>query len=324
MKQPLVSVIVPVYKAENTIHRCVDSLLAQTLKEFEIILVDDGSPDRCGGICDDYARNDPRIKVVHQENMGVSAARQAGIDNATGEYTIHADPDDWVESTELEELYKKAKEDDADMVICDFYENDDVYHKQEPSSLDSKVVLHEMFQQLHGSCCNKFVKRTCYSDYGVRFPQGIYCREDSYVVCALLIHSIKVSYLPKAFYHYTVDPVKVSLVNYYDDDTYKHDVRVLALFDDLLKDEPVVRKNMQSLLRISMTIRAFYYGGGFYDSKLFKERFYKNFEIMHMHGFWKGKILIGSACLGYYRISYYIYSLLLRIKKRLKCIHYKS
>lgn len=155
--QPKLSVIVPVYNAELTIRKCVDSLLAQTISDFEVVLVDDGSPDRCGSICDEYAQQDPRVKVIHQQNGGVSVARQTGIDNAIGEYTIHVDSDDWVEPTELEELYKKAKEDDADMVICDFYENDDIYHKQEPSSLDSKVVLSELFQQLHGSCCNKLV-----------------------------------------------------------------------------------------------------------------------------------------------------------------------
>ena len=117
---PSISIIVPVYKAEPYLHRCVDSLLAQTFTDFEVLLIDDGSPDRSGEICDDYARKDARVRVFHQENGGVSVARQRGLDEALGEYTIHADPDDWVEPDMLEALYRKAKEDDADMVICDF------------------------------------------------------------------------------------------------------------------------------------------------------------------------------------------------------------
>lgn len=318
MNQPLVSVIVPVYKAETTIHRCVDSLLAQTLKDFEIVLVDDGSPDRCGEICDEYARNDSRIKVIHQKNMGVSAARQAGIDNATGEYTIHADPDDWVESTELEELYMKAKDDDADMVICDFYENDDIYHKQEPSSLDSKVVLFELFQQLHGSCCNKLVRRACYSDFGVRFPKDIYFCEDKYVLCSILVNKIKVSYLAKAFYHYIQYPQKDTLVRHYDEKTYSHDLRLINIFAELLKNYPIVCDKMKTNFKLSMTLRAFYNGRYYYDSKLFKERFHGNKKIVSELGCTKDKIFVSAACMGYYKKSFMIYSMFWRIKQTIK------
>ena len=118
-----ISVIVPVYNAASTLRKCVDSLLAQTLKDFEVLLVDDGSTDNSGALCDEYAQQNSRVKAFHKSNGGVSSARQFGIDHAQGEYTIHADPDDWVEPGMLEELYKKAKEADADMVICDFYEN---------------------------------------------------------------------------------------------------------------------------------------------------------------------------------------------------------
>ncbi len=121
ISKPKVSVIVPVYKAEKYIHRCLGSLVNQTLHDIEIILVDDGSPDNSRKICDDYAAKDNRIKVIHKENGGVSSARNAGIKAATGEYSIHCDPDDWVELTAYEKLYNKAKETDADMVVCDYY-----------------------------------------------------------------------------------------------------------------------------------------------------------------------------------------------------------
>ena len=99
--QPLVSVIVPVYNAEKYIDRCIQSLLSQTLSDIEIIMVDDGSADRSGAICEQYARKDQRINVFHQTNRGVAAARQRGIDMAQGIFSIHVDPDDWIESTML-------------------------------------------------------------------------------------------------------------------------------------------------------------------------------------------------------------------------------
>ncbi len=97
MINPQVSVIVPIYNAEATLLRCLDTLRNQTFQDFEVLMIDDGSPDRCGEMIDDYARCDNRFKAYHKENGGVSSARQYGIEQAQGVYTIHADPDDWVE-----------------------------------------------------------------------------------------------------------------------------------------------------------------------------------------------------------------------------------
>ena len=215
MQQPEVSVIVPVYNAEKYLRKCVDSLLAQTFRYFEVILVDDGSPDRSGAICDEYAEKYPRVRVFHKENGGVSSARQCGLDHARGEYTIHADPDDWVEPNMLEELYAKAKAEDADMVICDYYVEfgkKTELKRQQPSALDSETVLREMFQRLHGSLWNKLVKRACYKDFQISFPPEIHYSEDLYVVVSLLLHPIKVAYIPRAFYHYnqTANPNSIS------------------------------------------------------------------------------------------------------------------
>lgn len=210
--QPKISVIVPVYKAEKYLHRCVGSLLAQTFADFEIILVDDGSPDCSGVICDEYAAKDNRIKVIHKENGGVASARQCGIDNATGEYTIHADPDDWVEPTMLEELYNKAVEENADMVVCDYYrynKNKDYYVSQAPRSLEAKDLLRQYLgQKLHGALWNKLIKKEIYSTYNITLPKDIIRWEDLFVVCSILTNTIKVTYLAKAFYHYdqTINP----------------------------------------------------------------------------------------------------------------------
>lgn len=116
---PTISVIVPVYKVEPYIHQCIDSILAQTYTDFELILVDDGSPDNCGLICDEYAKQDDRIRVIHQENQGLSAARNAGIDIAKGDYLTFIDSDDWVVSTYLKNLYLNITSCVADIAVCD-------------------------------------------------------------------------------------------------------------------------------------------------------------------------------------------------------------
>ena len=116
-----VSIIVPVYKVEDYIRECLDSILAQTYPYFELILVDDGSPDNCGRICDDYAKGDNRIKVVHKVNGGISSARNAGLEVAKGEWIMHVDGDDWIEPDMLEKMYAVAEKSQADIVYCDFY-----------------------------------------------------------------------------------------------------------------------------------------------------------------------------------------------------------
>lgn len=207
---PLVSIIVPVYKAEKYIHQCVDSLLAQTYQNIEVILVDDGSPDRCGEICDEYAARDTRVKVIHQRNGGVGKARQTGIEHATGVYSIHADPDDWVDSTMIEEMVAKAKEDDADMVICDFFEENGTNRycqhlamesAPSPAIIEERLIHHE----LSGYLWNKMFRRECCGD--IDFPSDITLLEDElFIIRVLRTGNIKrVAYLPKAFYHYRTD-----------------------------------------------------------------------------------------------------------------------
>lgn len=201
---PKVSVIVPAYNAEKYLERCLDSVAAQTMTDFECIIVDDGSTDRTGAIADDYAQNDPRFKVIHQPNGGVSVARQTGIDSATGVYTIQFDADDWVEANMLEELLAAAEKKDADMVICDIniitqFEN--IILSQKPKICEANVVLGQLMQDLHCSLCNKLIKRSCYQLYHIRFPLGK-LSEDQYVCLCITSHPIIVDYTDKAVYHY--------------------------------------------------------------------------------------------------------------------------
>ena len=115
--EPLISVIVPVYKVEAYLPKCLDSIINQTYRNLEIILVDDGSPDGCGAICDRYAEQDSRVRVIHQENAGVSSARNAGLDIMTGEYLTFVDSDDWLAPNAIEVLFDRIQRDGSDMVI---------------------------------------------------------------------------------------------------------------------------------------------------------------------------------------------------------------
>ena len=202
------SVIVPVYNAERYLERCVNSIFAQTFTDYELILVDDGSTDDSGKMCDDYAKSNPQVRVIHQTNQGVSAARQKGLDAASGQYVIFADPDDWVEPTMLEELQEAAINNDADVVLCDFWINNSEVtgdrKYQNPRALSSDSVLRQLIsRELHGFTWNKLYRSSCLRKYHVTFPQGINYCEDLWFNCKLFLNqNVKVGYLKKAFYHY--------------------------------------------------------------------------------------------------------------------------
>lgn len=203
---PIISVIVPVYKAEQYIHRCINSIISQSFIYWELLLIDDGSPDKSGTICDEYALRDNRVRVIHKENGGVSSARQVGLDSANGDYIIHVDPDDWVDSEMLSELYHVAVSDNSDIVFCDYYlsfEKKDIYVSQMPKSLNHFDLLNQLLgQELHGACWNKLIKRSLFQKHDIRFPIDVIRWEDLWVTCSLLMHNISISYVNKAFYHY--------------------------------------------------------------------------------------------------------------------------
>lgn len=236
-----ISIIVPVYKAEKYLSRCIDSILNQTFPDFELLLIDDGSPDSSGQICDEYASKDGRIRVFHKNNGGVSSARQLGIEKAVGKYSIHADPDDWVEPDMLQYMYEAAEESGADIVWTDFFvetENQSEIKIQNPQTTDSDVILcHLLSDKLHGSLCNKLIKHSNYLKYDIRFPEHINFMEDKYIVCELLRNGCKVEYLHKAFYHYDCFTNVNSLVRTFSHDTIKQLELFVEHFDRVLDKE---------------------------------------------------------------------------------------
>lgn len=213
---PKISIIIPVYNAEKYIHRCVNTLLAQTFSDFEIILVDDGSPDNSGTICDEYAQTDTRIHSYHKQNGGVSSARQYGLERAIGEYVIHADPDDWVEPDMLKCLYNKAESENADMVICDYYidtKRRSKYNSQSIKSTDPNFVLSGILDgSIYGSCWNKLIRRSFICNNNIHFRRGINVCEDRQFIIEVLVQKPTIEYVNDAFYHYCTDINSNSLI----------------------------------------------------------------------------------------------------------------
>lgn len=171
---PLVSVIVPVYNVEKYIHKCVDSILSQSFTDFELYLVDDGSLDNCGKICDEYAKKDSRIIVIHKANGGLSDARNVAIDVAKGDYLTFIDSDDYVSETHLESLYTALKDTDSDMAVANITSfSDEKIDEEFYKPAESRKVLSgkEVFSTIYQPCaCAKLYKRKVFDD--IRYPVG--------------------------------------------------------------------------------------------------------------------------------------------------------
>lgn len=204
---PLVSVIVPVYKVEPYLHRCVDSILIQTYANLEIILVDDGSPDNCGQICDEYARKDKRIKVIHKKNGGQSEARNVGLDMAKGEYVTFVDSDDWIHNQYIEILYNDIIQANADVSMCTFvrisamYSNDKkiATHKVEVLNKEQAIERTLYQKKLDSSPWDKLYKRNLFD--GLRFTVGrIY--EDLEIIYQIYDRATILTYTTEALYYY--------------------------------------------------------------------------------------------------------------------------
>lgn len=201
MEKVKVSIIVAVYNVEKYIQRCLESIQSQTHKNIEVIIVDDGSKDKSGIICDDYASKDSRFKVIHKENGGVSKARQTGLDTATGDYVIHADPDDYVDQDMVEILLSKAIETNNDMVFCDFYLNDKYHSLGYKEGEDWLRKLVDV--TIVCSCWNVLIKRAVIKEHNISFTPDWLCMSEDFLFLIRCVHAgAKYTYLPKAFYHY--------------------------------------------------------------------------------------------------------------------------
>lgn len=226
---PKVSVVVPVYGVEKYLDRCVQSLRNQTLRDIEIILVDDGSPDNCPAMCDEYARQDSRIRVIHKKNAGLGMARNSGVEVSIGEYITFCDSDDWLDINAYDVIYNHCKENNLDL-CCFQYQR-----VQLDGTITSKsVVLPKKFygkkairhfqldvigkdptkigSETYGmSSCMAIFRREVFTKSGVRYPsEREVASEDLVFLINLIPHLNRVEIVSDIFYNYLINPVSIS------------------------------------------------------------------------------------------------------------------
>lgn len=209
MEKRLISIIVPIYKVEKYLNRCIDSILNQSYKNIEVILVDDGSPDNCGKICDEYLLKDNRIRVIHKENGGLSSARNAGLDIATGDYIGFVDSDDWIEPKMYETLIENVIKYNAQISVggvVDLLEEGNKYTSIK-STFDGNIKIEclnkedamKKFFLGSWSAWDKIYKREVHEK--IRFPEGE-INEDEAIAMQILDNCEKIVYTNEVFYNY--------------------------------------------------------------------------------------------------------------------------
>ena len=207
MNEDLITVIIPVYNVEKYLPRCIDSIINQTYTNLEIILIDDGSLDRCGEICDQYAEKDKRVKVIHKENGGVSSARNVGLDNASGIYVTFIDADDWVEENYLYILLSNIVKKNADIAICNYNRvtgNSIVSNslQNDTKLINSKEYLIKVLnpQTGFGFCWMKLIKRESINN--IRFNETLTVGEDAIFNIEIAKNVTTIVSLEEALYNY--------------------------------------------------------------------------------------------------------------------------
>lgn len=271
----LVSVIVPVYNAEKYLARCIDSICTQTYIDLEILLIDDGSRDNSGIICDEYAKKDKRIRVIHRENSGVSITRNIGIKEAKGDYIAFVDADDFIDKDMLDTLVKRAIKCCSDIVMCKYYikklkevsvvamDYEEVYNGEE--DVKSKL-LYAYYTDYHNglySLCNKLIKRSIYSTYDIEFNPFLKRGEDAWFIFQCLKHCRRVDFIPEPYYYYCQNDNSIMHTLY--EDQYEKWVYVRKL---LLQEN----NDLKFSIDYSLFYKEFLYKVAIYCHDLIKER----------------------------------------------------
>ena len=240
MNKAMISVVIPAYNSERSIERCVKSVLSQTYPSFEVIVVDDGSKDKTLTICLEMEKTNPRLRVYHQTNQGVSAARNAGLDQACGEWVAFVDADDWVDPEMFGAMLDKARETGADVTECGFrfeYPDGSEEWLPEAGAFSTDEALYRLFRgDSHDYFWNKLWKVSCFD--GFAFPP-VRAYSDMVITYRLLAKSAVAAGIGKAFYHYR--QVAGSIV-------YQHDMRLVFKWKGQLDKYEYIRDEMRDRL----------------------------------------------------------------------------
>lgn len=242
-ENPKISVIVPVYRVEQYLPRCLDSIVAQTFTDWECILIDDGSPDNSGAICDEYAEQDSRFVVIHQENRGSAGARNTGLEKCSGKYIICVDSDDWVEPDYLEQLYGKAMATDADIVGCNLIK--EFPHK----SIPTKNMLPEnsaicvgglLLGKIQGWLHVKMIRRSLLIDNNISWVEGLDLWEDVLFSLKVFTCAERISNVDEFLYHYRFN--KQSLVNTFGEKRIDNLIGVVKEIECFLQNRDLLER----------------------------------------------------------------------------------
>lgn len=279
-KTPKISIIIPVYNVERYLPRCLDSVLAQTFADFELLLIDDGSPDRSPAICDQYAAKDPRIQVFHKPNGGVSSARNLGIDHAQGSFIAFIDADDYIEPNFLEEMLNAMNRYNADLVCCGLWayqKEDGNYNSIRGTDEDKVFTRKEALIELLGpddsiqtSPWNKLYKANIIRKNNLRFPEDLKYCEDKVFILRFIMHCSKVFFTSKILYHYMTIETSATFGNIKKGNgfNYKNLERIKA--DNICYDT-IKALNDNKLLNAIKP-------GLFYSTKLIADRFICSYD----------------------------------------------
>ena len=258
--KPMISIIVPVYKVEDYLPKCVESLRNQTYSNLEIILVDDGSPDSCGVLCDRYAREDARIRVIHKENGGLSSARNAGIDIAQGEYLGFVDSDDWVEPETYEKMLFLALETQVKLVCAGRYDYSEATGERKPGLcpprrevISGEELVRRIFrwQNIDSAAWDKLYHRSLFRE--IRYPNGKIV-EDVPTTYRIALDAGSAAMLNEPVYNYrhrsgSITTSRISEKNFHFPE---HTEKVYA---HILRDYPALRQEA-AYLRVQSLIHA--------------------------------------------------------------------
>lgn len=246
---PKVSIIVPVYNVEQYLHRCLESISSQTFTDWECILIDDGSPDKSGAICDEYAEKDSRFRVIHQKNKGVAAVRNVGISLANGKWICFVDSDDWIENEFLELLYQKACESNACIVGCnslDETENGDFVNEQNIDIDNFDLIENLLRNKLHGGLCLYFIKHERFKN--ISFVEGMNICEDLLVSIKLFVNKPKTSHISKPLYHYTASNTNSITRSVFSKEKCLQLVKSAELIEQVLKENQIYDEHISGII----------------------------------------------------------------------------
>ena len=259
----MVSILVPVYNSEKYLRQCLDSIVNQTYKDLQVVIVDDGSKDNSLSICREYADKYEFIEVYHQGNAGVASARNALLDKAKGDYTIFIDSDDWIEPDMIEGLLHYIAEYDLDIVICGSVSEyndsatavDTSYCSPLIDNREEAVKKFILHKELNGSLCNKLVKTSLF--HNLRFAKDIWYGEDALMMWQVLQRVNRIGSMPTPYYHYRMNDASISHQTFGPQKMSGHQVWA-TIYADTCRDWPEYKRVARAAFAISDMWLLFY------------------------------------------------------------------